>query len=326
MPAQPARELFGHSHGKVEGATRTSYLTLALAFAAVAVGSAGATLLAMSMMSADMPELANGVADVAIVEAKPIELVSDVAAVEQKDVETQAAASQPISAAQPSAAEQLAVAQPQISEVAQEADVAALKSSDPRWAQFEKPAPPLEELRSDAQADEASAFGSAAQPAGALAAVKNAIQEPEEETATDAQKTAAITPPPRALEAESSAEAPRRQVVLNTAANVRSRASKSGKVLGSVPAGVKVTSYGCRSSWCEVSYKGLRGWVYSGFVAGNGGKSGSSGQKSNPAQTAAPRQKLQVTPSSATKADGALPGVKTNEPLPTVPSIDKSGK
>lgn len=319
-PAHPARELFAQSPGKSEGATRTGYLTLALAFSAVAVGSAGATLVAMSVMSADVPEPANSAADVAIAETVPVEPAPGVASVEKNAPEVQTAVWSGATVAQPSAVEQVAAQAPKIDPEGQGADVAVLHSSDPRWAQFEKPAPPLEELRNEAQA-----FGSAGRSGGALAAVKRAIQEPEEELAPDSQETAAITPP-RALEAETKADAGGKQIVLSTAANLRSRANKSGKVLGAVPARVRVTSHGCRSSWCEVSYKGLRGWVYSGFVAGNGGKSNSSGQKSRPAQAASARQKLQVTPSSAAKANGALPGVRTNEPLPAVPRIDKSGK
>jgi hypothetical protein len=127
-------------------------------------------------------------------------------------------------------------------------------------------------LRNDAQEGEASAFGSAGQSAGRLGRRQARHQEPEEDQGQDAQETAAIAAAARGSPRPDAGGG--RQTVLNTAANVRSRANKSGKVLGAVPAGVKVSSYGCRSSWCEVSYKGLRGWVYSGFVLAMQSKAG----------------------------------------------------
>jgi hypothetical protein len=56
-PAQPGRELRAQPWQQA-GLQGASYLTLAVAFAAVAAGSVGATVLAMSLMSADVPELA----------------------------------------------------------------------------------------------------------------------------------------------------------------------------------------------------------------------------------------------------------------------------
>lgn len=322
--AQPGRDLRAQPSGNRLGLQGASYLTLAGAFAGVAAGSVGATVLAMSLMSADVPELASEVAEVAISEARVVEPAE---AAVQPEPKTASSAETPAAIAadltQPAAAEtQNAATEQETAQAAQEAEVEALKSSDPRWAQFSKPAPPLDELRNDAQEGEASAFGSAGQTGGALAAVQRAIEQPEEDQGQDAQETAAIARPPRGEEPKADAGGGR-QTVLNTAANVRSRANKSGKVLGAIPAGVKVSSFGCRSSWCEVSYKGLRGWVYSGFVSGNAKQQGASRQKATAAS--GQRQKLQVQP-TASKASTSLPGVKTNEPLPTVPRPDKSGK
>jgi len=325
-PAQSDRELLGQTLSKGAWPSRANYLTLAVAFVAVAAGSAGATLLASSLLSADVPELSSGVAGVAVPEVKAAAPIVADAPIAQKPSETAqmatlAAASQDET---PGPAASVAATAPVVEEAAREEDVVALRSSDPRWAQFEKPAPPLDELRNDVQPGEAAAFDAAGKSGGAVAAVNRAIEEPDEELGQDSQETAAIAPPLR--REEPNAAAGGRQIVLTTAANVRSRANKTGRVLGAVPAGVKITSYGCRSSWCEVSYKGLRGWVYAGFVSGNGQKPASSSrQKASSAD--APRQKLQVTPSAATQGgNGGLPGVKANDPLPAIPRLDKSGK
>ncbi len=323
-PAQPERGLLGQTPGKGTGAARPNHLTLSIAFVAVAAGSAGAAMLAMSLMSADVPERAAAVSDVTVAEVKTAEPVAAGAASPQKPID--AAPAVPDAQATAPVVADTAAVEAQNGETTGDADVSALKSSDPRWAQLEQPAPPLDELRNDdAPAEDASAFGSAGKSGGALAAVKRVMEEPEKEPGQDAQETAAIAPPPR--DPAQKADAGGRTIFLTIDANVRSRANKSGKVLGAVPAGVKVTSYGCRSSWCEISYKGLRGWVYSGFVDGNAQAVQSSSGKSKATPAVAPRQKLQVTPTSPDKPDdGALPGVKTSQPLPTIQRPDNLGR
>jgi uncharacterized protein YraI len=52
---------------------------------------------------------------------------------------------------------------------------------------------------------------------------------------------------------------------------LRTRGSNSAKSIGVVPRGERVRVVGCRA-WCEVLYKGNRGWVYSGYVEGHEGK------------------------------------------------------
>lgn len=313
-PAQSGRQLLSQTMGA--GSLRPNYLTLAVALVTVAAGSAGATLLAMSLLAADTPELAAGSVELAVSEAVAAEPVAQASTPAPSIEEATEAAAPPAVAAPAETASDL--------EDASADEVAALQSNDPRWAQFEQPAPPLEDLRGDTRSGEASAYGSAGQSGGAIAAVKRAMQEPEEDPGQDAQETAAITPPPRA--ADPGPDAGSRQIVLNTAANVRSRANKSGKVLGAVPAGVKVASYGCRASWCEISYKGLRGWVYSGFVDEKNNKQSVNAAKPKATQAAAQRQKMQVAPAAKTTADNSLPGVKANEPLPTTRLPDRSGK
>ena len=68
-------------------------------------------------------------------------------------------------------------------------------------------------------------------------------------------------------ESSASTAAPRPAQILKSV-NMRARGQKGAKVLTVVPAGATIDLFGC-NSWCEISYKGRKGWVYKSFV-GNG--------------------------------------------------------
>ena len=61
------------------------------------------------------------------------------------------------------------------------------------------------------------------------------------------------------------ASGPARSARIIKAVNMRARGQKGAKVLTVLPAGTAVSLYGC-DSWCEVSYKGRKGFVYKSFV------------------------------------------------------------
>jgi uncharacterized protein YraI len=73
-----------------------------------------------------------------------------------------------------------------------------------------------------------------------------------------------LSMPNSALEKRSTAK-------IKSDVRLRARGSNSAKVVGVIPGGERVGVVGCRA-WCEVTYKGKRGWVYSGFVKGHEGK------------------------------------------------------
>jgi hypothetical protein len=50
------------------------------------------------------------------------------------------------------------------------------------------------------------------------------------------------------------------------AVNMRSAPKKGAGVLGVVPSGTSVSVLSCES-WCQISYKGRKGWVYKSFLA-----------------------------------------------------------
>lgn len=62
--------------------------------------------------------------------------------------------------------------------------------------------------------------------------------------------------------------------VTNDDVNIRAGASSKSRVIGVVPANTSVDIVKC-SSWCEISYGGKRGYVYSGFL-GKGAKKAKS--------------------------------------------------
>jgi hypothetical protein len=62
-------------------------------------------------------------------------------------------------------------------------------------------------------------------------------------------------------------DAPGRTTRVTSDVRLRARGSNASEVIGVVPNGGAVGVVRC-ASWCEVTYQGKRGWVYSGFVSG----------------------------------------------------------
>ena len=63
----------------------------------------------------------------------------------------------------------------------------------------------------------------------------------------------------------SSASGASRKARIVKGVNMRARGQQGAKVLTVIPAGTTVDLFGCEQ-WCEVSYKGRKGWVYKSFV------------------------------------------------------------
>lgn len=310
------------------GTVRNGYFALAAAFVTVAAGSVGATVLAMSLMAGD--PAARTVAPEAAVRAS----VASAASIPSMQP-TEASAPQPqaeapatsapapatpqaeVAATPAPPAEPAAMPQPSESgegsmqsghdSPAEADDVTALEAADPRWAQGATPAPPIETLR-DQDGDQAQAFDDVIEGGEATAAVGRAVMDGGEDE-QDPAETAAIPPPSRQKE-PAKAPASGRSIVLNTDSNMRSSPNKSARVIGTVPARAAVQLVGCKS-WCEIIYKGKRGFVYSGFVTKGGGAGTTS---------VAARQKVAAQPKAAKTDDGdGLPGVQSNE-LPKLPA------
>ena len=193
----------------------------------------------------------------------------------------------------------------------------ALRQQDPRWARTEAPKASTifaSVLHMAPEADKPAA----AEGGGPLSL---AGQTPDTEQPADETQVAAIEPQPVKARAKPKAQekpqpveaaveepveappglSPARTAQVVKGANIRSRPKSGSSVLGVVPKGASVDLVGCKV-WCEIVYKGKRGYVYKDFVAGAGG---------SPARKAA-KTKTTFTVSTEEKpAEAAQPKAET---------------
>ena len=188
------------------------------------------------------------------------------------------------------------------------ADPDALAPLDPRWAR-----PPM-------PSQEAAASVAATIPP-VSAAVDPAAADPDP---TDGTETAAIAPEETALartveqdrgsdatatDDPMSIVAKAKPTKLSKAANMRSRPKSGSGIIMVVPQSATVQLVGCKV-WCEIVYKGKRGYVYKDFLGGSRSASNSTKSKSSAKK---PKAVKTVDTSDAGDFDDAagLPGVET---------------
>lgn len=148
-----------------------------------------------------------------------------------------------------------------------EEDVEPLDSTDPRWvAPTDNAASPAAGAKPQAQTAEAGETVAAyAEDDGgiadsaATAAIPTAKPILQEAPEAGAKKQAE----------EDVAEAAGRAGRTVRAVTMRARPSSRGGVLGTVPGRADVQVVSC-SQWCEIVYKGKRGFVYRSFLLNNG--------------------------------------------------------
>jgi len=89
-------------------------------------------------------------------------------------------------------------------------------------------------------------------------------------------------------------------------ANMRSRPKSGSKVLGTVPKGATVQLVDC-DAWCEIVYKGRRGYVYKDFIAGGSAKAAGKVKSSFTVSTSEPEadqpKQEDKTAAAGSKAD-----------------------
>ena len=271
------------------------YFAMGAALIAVGVGSAGAAVLAMSLLASDLPNplpeqeiiLSATAAEppVAAVSEEPV--FSDL--IPANGVVSQASAASALPS--PSAAK----------EVPEE--LVALEARDPRFAHDASAARGIEDVEDiGGPVDAGNAFG----PVTKRVKVPfDRIDEPEVEQ----EKTAAIAPAPvksnseeQPAKVESSGKAVTGMALMIDDANIRSRPQKGAKVIGTVPARTQVQVVDCQS-WCEIVVNGKRGFVWGQFV-----------QRDGRAST-----KFTVTKAAAKPGDGGKPDIvpasKTTPPV-----------
>jgi hypothetical protein len=196
-----------------------------------------------------------------------------------------------------------AAPQPKPVEVASAADVDELEKQNPRWAV------------SDASASDATyepVLPGTEDEADAAAPLE---EEPtaEDDDPTDGTRTAAIAPdeakPSRkakrdepTAEDDAAPAAGTRQVQVNRGVNLRSRPKSGSRVLTVVPGRAVVQLVGCKA-WCEVIYKGRRGYVYKSYIGGSKRSASTKVKASNKAVAVAD----QPAPKSVYKLDQPKP-------------------
>jgi hypothetical protein len=209
-----------------------------------------------------------------------------------------------------------AVAEPQPTEQAAPTaaadDVAvdpdALAPLDPRWARPATPTP-----------DAAASVAATIPPI--TAAIDPAAADPDP---TDGTETAAIAPDetalPRAARQDSGDDATAtddpmslvtkaRPTQIRTAANMRSRPKSGSGVIMVVPQSATVQLVGCKV-WCEIVYKGKRGYIYKDFLGGSRSASNSAKSKSSAKKPKAVKT-VDTSDAGDTSDAAGLPGVET---------------
>ena len=201
-----------------------------------------------------------------------------------------------------------AAATPAADDVA--ADLSALEPLDPRWARTASPTP-----------EAVASVAATIPPVSALVEPAADNSDP-----TDGTETGAIEPDetalPRAAKqaADPGAEAKAtddpmslvkaRPTQLRTAANMRSRPKSGSGIIMVVPQSATVQLVGCKV-WCEIVYKGRRGYVYKDFLGGSRSASNSARSKSSAAKKPKPVTTVDTTDAGDTADAAGLPGVET---------------
>ncbi|MCR5859609.1 SH3 domain-containing protein [Mesorhizobium sp. J428] len=256
----------GNSDGEIlPNGVGQGYFAMGAAFIAVGVGSAGAAVLAMSLLASDLP---NPMPEQEIIQSAMAAEQAQPAPTEKPIFSDIIPAS--TNAVQASAA---AVPMPSLPAATREAppELVALGARDPRFAHDASAARGIEDIGDISDLE---------QPESAFVPMKRPSQAPfdkvEEAAPASPEKTAAIAPPPKVEEpkveekeppakAESSGKQPAGTALMIDDANIRSRPQKGSKVIGTVPARTQVQLVGC-DQWCEIVVKGKRGFVWGEFV------------------------------------------------------------
>jgi hypothetical protein len=198
-----------------------------------------------------------------------------------------------------------AVAEPPAQAAAATADPDALAPLDPRWARPAAPTP-------EAAASVAATIPPVGAPIDAAA---------DDTDPTDGTETAAIAPEETALaraKQDSGAGATddpmslvtkARPTQIHTAANMRSRPKSGSGIIMVVPQSATVQLVGCKV-WCEIVYKGKRGYVYKDFLSGARSASNSARSKSSAKKPKAVKT-VDTSDAGDTSDAAGLPGVET---------------
>jgi uncharacterized protein YraI len=264
-----------------------SHLVIAAVGTAALLGVAG-TALWLAMPAGDRQAFAQveqpGPVAAPATEAKPAEVTAT--------VQPALAAVEPVAPAKPGPKPDAAL--PQVADTV--VDLATLPANDPRWSgsthkQARTPAESAAQAQKEATLAAAPPPADAGKPplptpeqAAAVAAYQPTQAEAGNEAATahpnpDEAETAAIPAAKPAAPAEDQGATENGRIL--RAVTMRSGPKKGAAAIGTIPAKAAVQVVSCKS-WCQVVYKGKRGWIYKSFLD-SGAKRGSGAR--DPVQT-----------------------------------------
>jgi uncharacterized protein YraI len=152
-----------------------------------------------------------------------------------------------------------------------------LEEQDPRWAINEADAGRSEFLTAIPPAASSGKSGSSTDGTE-TAAIESEQIKPKRASAAAGDDTSA---------AQTAVAGATRSVQVNKGVNMRSRGRSGSSVIMTIPRSATVQVVGCKA-WCEVIYKGRRGFIYKSFVGGGGSKRSASRSK-QPTVAAAPK-------------------------------------
>ena len=188
------------------------------------------------------------------------------------------------------------------------ADIDALTPLDPRWARPTVPSP-------DVVASVAATITSTSPAVDPADGTETAAIAPDEAYAPPTTKPtdgpsadAATANDPISLVARA------RPAQMGKAANMRSRPKSGSSVVMVVPQSATVQLVGCKV-WCEIVYKGRRGYVYKDFLGGSRRAQGSSKVSAKASANAKPKA-VKTVNTADTTSETALPGVETQNIKP----------
>jgi hypothetical protein len=203
-----------------------------------------------------------------------------------------------------------------------EADLETLPAGDPRWSgsthkQARAPAEGAVEAQKEATPVPAAAATATTAPPAAAEAPAQATPTPEQAASVAAYQPVQAEAAPQAAPQEQATARPKPDKAATAAipivnpvqpatdetaddgatrpgriardVTLRSGPKKGAAAIGTIPAKTAVQVVSCKS-WCQIVYKGKRGWIYKSFLdgqSGSGGKGNSGGDDSVQTQSIA---------------------------------------
>jgi uncharacterized protein YraI len=202
-----------------------------------------------------------------------------------------------------------------------------LEPQDPRWARTAAADAnaafaaviPTEPVPNAPAADQAAGKSSDPADATRMAAVSPEDMKPKKAAQQSDDENATASDAPLAPGLSGST----RPAQVNKGVNMRSRGRSGASVVMTIPQAAVVQVVGCKS-WCEVIYKGQRGFIYKDFISG-GSKRTAANRSTKPRGKAAPADQTASNEAKTIYLDPAKPDPAKTDAAATDPKPDQTG-